>query len=100
MTHQGLVVTGPLGRVELTGAALASLVARSTEAVDGVRLRSRRRVNVVIDQAGVRVELGVEAAAGALMTDVGAAVQQSVARAVLATTGLPTRVDVTFEDVA
>ena len=34
------------------------------------------------------------------MTDVGAAVQQSVARAVLATTGLPTRVDVTFEEVA
>ena len=100
MTQQGLVVTGPLGRVELTGAALASLVARSTEAVDGVRLRSRRRVNVRVDPAGVRVELGIETAAGSLMTDVGAAVQRSVARAVTATTGLTTRVDVTFEEVA
>jgi uncharacterized alkaline shock family protein YloU len=100
MSHQGLVVAGPLGRVELTGAALASLVARSTEAVDGVHLRSRRRLNVAVDPAGVRVELAVEASAGAPMADVGVAVQQSVARAVLATTGLPTRVDVTFEEIA
>ena len=100
MSHQGLVVAGPLGRVELTGAALASLVARSTEAVEGVQLRSRRRLHIVVDPVGVRVEVGVEAAAGTQLPDVGASVQLSIARAVTATTGLPTQVDVTFEEIA
>jgi len=100
MSHQGLVVVGPLGRVELTGAALASLVARSTEAVEGVQLRSRRRLNVVVDRSVVRVEIGVEAAAGTQLGDVGESIQHSVARAVSATTGLSTQVDVTFEVLA
>jgi len=100
MSDQGLVVVAPLGRVELTGAALASLVARSTEAVEGVRLHSRRRLNVVVDPDGVRVEIGVEARAGAQLPDVGAALQHSVSRAVTATTGLPAQVDVTFEGIA
>ena len=100
MSHQALVVGGPLGRVELTGAALASLVARSAEAVEGVRLRSRRRLNVVVGESAVRVEIGVEAAVGAQLRDVGESVQHSVARAVTATTGLPTQVDVTFEVIA
>jgi len=97
MSHQGLVAAGPLGRVELTGTALASLVARSTEAVEGVHLRSRRRLNVVVDRSAVRVEIGVEAAAGSQLRDVGESIQHSVASAVSATTGLETRVDVTFE---
>ena len=100
MSQESLIVAGPLGRVELTGAALASLVARSTEAVDGVHLRSRRRLNVVVDSCAVHVEIGVEAAVGALMTDLGVSVQHSVACAVTATTGLQTRVDVTFEEIA
>jgi uncharacterized alkaline shock family protein YloU len=100
MSHQGLVLVGPLGRVELTGAALASLVARSAETVEGVRLRSRRRLSVVVGASAVRVEIGVEAAVGAQLRDVGALVQHSVARAVTATTGLPTQVDVTFEVIA
>jgi uncharacterized alkaline shock family protein YloU len=97
MSHQGLVLAGPLGRVELTGAALASLVARSAETVEGVRLRSRRRLSVVVGATAVRVEIGVEAAVGAQLSDVGRSIQHSVARAVTATTGLPTQVDVTFE---
>jgi uncharacterized alkaline shock family protein YloU len=100
MSQQGLVVAGPLGRVELTGSALASLVARAAEAVDGVHLRSRRRLNVVVEPNGVRVEVGVEAAAGVQLADVGMAVQRSVARAVTATTGLPAQIDVRFEAVA
>jgi len=100
MSHQGLVVAGPLGRVELTGSALASLVVRSAEAVDGVHLRSRRRLNVVVDPGRVHIEVGVEAAAGALVADVGVSVQNSVAPAVTATTGLPARVDVTVEAIA
>ena len=100
MSHQGLVVAGPLGRIEVAGAALASLVARSAEAVDGVHVRSRRRLNVAVDGSAVRVEIGVESAVGAQLGDVGESVQHSVARAVTATTGLPTQVDVTFEVIA
>ncbi|MCY7304422.1 MAG: Asp23/Gls24 family envelope stress response protein [Thermoleophilia bacterium] len=100
MSHQGLVVAGPLGRIELTGPALASLVTRSAEAVDGVHLRSRRRLNVVVDGSAIRVEIGVEAAVGTQLSDVGESVQHSVASAVTATTGLPTQVDVTFEVIA
>jgi len=100
MSQQGVVAVGPLGRVELTGSALASLVARSAEAVDGVHLRSRRRLDVVVDASAVHVAIGVEAAVGAQLGDVGASVQHSVARAVTATTGLPTQVDVTFEVIA
>jgi uncharacterized alkaline shock family protein YloU len=97
MSHEGLVVAGPLGRIEITGAALASLVARSAEAVDGVRLRSRRRLSIIAGASAVRIEIGVEAAVGAQLGDVGESVQHSVARVVTATTGLPTQVDVTFE---
>ncbi len=86
--------------MELTGAALASLVTRATEAVEGVRLRSRRRVSVAVDPRGVRVEVGVQAAGGVQLAGLGAAVQHSVARAVIATTGLPAQVDVTFEEIA
>jgi uncharacterized alkaline shock family protein YloU len=97
VSHQGLVLERPLGRVELTAAALASLVARSAEMVEGVRLRSRRRLSVIVGATAVHVEIGVEAAVGAQLGDVGTSVQHSVARAVTATTGLPTQVDVTFE---
>jgi uncharacterized alkaline shock family protein YloU len=100
MSHDGLAVVGPLGRVELTGAALASLVVRAAEAVDGVHVRSRRRLNVVVDPGAVRVEVGVKAAPGAQLPRVGESVQHAVARAVTATTGLPTQVDVTFEVLA
>jgi uncharacterized alkaline shock family protein YloU len=100
MSQQGVVAVGPLGRVELTGAALASLVARSAEAVDGVRLRSRRRLDVAVGASAVHVAIGVEAAVGAQLGDIGESVQRSVARAVTATTGLPTRVDITFEVIA
>ncbi len=100
MSQQGLVVDGPLGRVELTGTALASLVARSAEAIAEVHVRRpRRRLRVRVDAASVRVELGVETTFGNALPDVGEAVQRSVARAVEASTGLRTSVDVTFEEL-
>jgi uncharacterized alkaline shock family protein YloU len=100
VSRQGVIAVGPLGRIELTGAALASLVARSAEAIDGVHLRSRRRLDVVVDASAVHVAMGVEAAVGAQLGDIGESVQRSVARAVTATTGLPTHVDITFEVIA
>ena len=98
MIQQPFVVDGPLGRVELTGAALASLVARSAEAVERVRVRrSRRRPSITVESNGIHVEIGVEAWPGAMLPEVGESIQRSIASAVTDSTGLPTRVDVTFE---
>ncbi len=100
MSQQGLVLDGPLGRVELTGAALASLVARSAEAIADVHVRRpRRQLRVVVEDSSVHVELELEGTLGSLLPAVGEAVQRSVARAVQASTGLPTSVDVTFEEL-
>jgi uncharacterized alkaline shock family protein YloU len=101
MSQEAFVVDGPLGRVELTASALASLVARSAEAVELVHVRrSRRRPSISVRPDEVYIELGVEAPAGALLIPVGESVQRSVASAVTGSTGLPTRVDVTFEAVS
>lgn len=101
MSQEAFVVDGPLGRVELTGSALASLVTRSAESVDRVHVRrSRRRPSISVTADQVHVELAVEAPAGTLLVQVGSSVQRSVAGAVTGSTGLPTRVDVTFEAVS
>jgi uncharacterized alkaline shock family protein YloU len=98
MSHQGLVLDGPLGRIELTGAALSSLTARSAEAIADVHVRRpRRRLRITVESSSVHIELGVDTVLGRSLPDIGEAVQRSVARAVEASTGLPTSVDVTFE---
>ena len=100
MSHQGLVLDGPLGRIELTGAALSSLAVRSAEAIADVHVRRpRRRLRIAVEPSSVRVEVGVNAVLGSSLPDVGEAVQRSVARAIEASTGLPTSVNVTFEEL-
>jgi uncharacterized alkaline shock family protein YloU len=100
MSQQGLVLDGPLGRVELTGAALAALVARSAEAVPGVHLRRPRRgLRVSVEESSVHVELRLATALGSVLPDVGSEVQRSVVGAVGVATGLPTSVDVTVEEL-
>ena len=100
MSHQGLILEGPHGRIELTGAALSSLAARSAEAIADVHVRRpRRRLRVTVESSSVHVDLGIDAALGSSLPDVGEAVQHSVARAIEASTGLPTSVNVTFEEL-
>jgi uncharacterized alkaline shock family protein YloU len=100
MSHQGLVRDGPLGRIELTGAALSSLAARSAEAIADVHVRRpRKRLRITVESSSVHIELGIDTVLGNALPDVGAAVQRSVARAVEASTGLATTVDVTFEEL-
>jgi hypothetical protein len=101
MSQEALVVDGPLGRVELTGSALASLVVCSAEAVEHVHVRrSRRRPSISVTADEVRIELSVEAPVGARLVQIGALLQRTVAGSVSCSTGLPTRVDVTFETVS
>ena len=100
MSQQALVLDGPLGRIELTGAALVSLAARSAESIADVRvLRPRKRLRVTVASSSVHVEVGIDTVLGHALPDLGEAVQRSVARAVGASTGLPTSVDVTFEEL-
>jgi uncharacterized alkaline shock family protein YloU len=101
VSQEGLVVEGPVGRIELTGAALESLTIRSAESVAGVRVRRpRRRVKLTVDGKAVHVELVVDAGLGAVLPVLGEAVQRSVAASVGASTGLPATVDVLFEELA
>ena len=101
MSQQALVLDGPIGRIELTGAALASLAARSAEAIVDVHVRRpRRRLRVTVEASSIQIEIGVDTVLGNVLPDVGEAIQRSVARAVEASTGLPTSVDVTFEELA
>ena len=101
MSQQALVLDGPIGRIELTGAALASLAARSAEAIADVHVRRpRRRLRVTVEASSIQIEIGVDTVLGNVLPDVGEAIQRSVARAVEASTGLPTSVDVTFEELA
>ena len=101
MSQEGLVVEGPVGRIELTGAALESLAIRSAEAIAGVHVRRpRRRVKLTVDGTAVHVDLVVDAGLGAVLPVLGEAVPRSVAASVGASTGLPATVDVLFEELA
>ena len=100
MSGSGMVVRGPLGRVELTGTALASLVARSAATVPEIRVRRPRRgIEVVVGPASIHVQVAVEGAVGSVLPELGKTVQRAVAEAVSASTGLETSVDVVFEDL-
>jgi uncharacterized alkaline shock family protein YloU len=101
MSRDPFVVDGPLGRIELPGAALAALVAAAAEQVDGARVRRPRRgldVAVADGRATIALELAVPL--GAVVPEVAQAVQEQIARAVTATTGLEVAaVDVAVEEL-
>lgn len=100
MSRDDLVVEGPLGRVELTSAALASLVVRAAESVPGVRVRRPRRgLDIVVDGSRATVELGVVGPLDGVLPDVGARVQRSISEALRATASLETSVAVLFEEL-
>ena len=101
MSSNGLVHAGPLGRVELTSAALVSLVVRSAESVAGVHVhRPRRRLRVDgRDDTCPRSRWASRARSERRCSRSGEAVQRAVAQAVTASTGLPARVDVSFEEL-
>jgi uncharacterized alkaline shock family protein YloU len=101
MSRDPFVVDGPLGRIELPGAALAGLVATAAEQVDGARVRRPRRgldVAVADGRATIALELAVRL--GAVVPEVAQAVQEQIAGAVTATTGLEVAaVDVAVEEL-
>jgi uncharacterized alkaline shock family protein YloU len=97
-----LVLPGPEGSITVTAAALSRLVVDAAQSVDGVRVRRPKRAVEVghgNGSASVSMELAVEH--GLPVPERARAVQERVAAAVAATSGLEVdRVDVAIEDVA
>ncbi|MDQ2909457.1 MAG: alkaline shock response membrane anchor protein AmaP [Actinomycetota bacterium] len=97
-----LVLRGPEGAITVAPAALEHLVVRAAQSVDGARVRRPKRSVEVAHGAGrasVSFELAVEH--GAPVPELARAVQERVAEAVAATSGLEVdRVDVSVEEIA
>ena len=101
MSRDHLAVDGPHGRIELTGAALASLVVRAAESVPGVRIRRPRRgITVAIDGSSAHVAVAMTGPLDGILTVVGESAQRAIADVVGGMTDLTVSVDVTFEELA
>ena len=91
------VVEEPQGTITVTPSALAGLVIRAAEAVDGAHVRrGRRRLDVDLSDGGARVRLELTARYGVVLPELARDVQERVADA-LATM---CRVDVEAVDVS
>jgi len=97
-----LVFAGPEGAITVTASALAQLVAGMAETVEGARVRRPRRTVELAHgdgRASVTVELSVEH--GVPLPGVARSVQERVAEAVVAVSGLEVGgVDVEIAEVA
>ena len=101
MSHDAHTIEAAGGSIRISGDALAGLVVTAAELVDGARVRRPRRgLDVTVKDARVRVTVEVAARYGAVLPELGAAVQRSVADALRATTGLEVDgVDVSIEEL-
>lgn len=91
----------PAGSVAVSSSALAKIVIRAAESVDGVRVRrTRRRLEIVLDAGRARVELELAVRGGVVLPDAARAVQREVAGALQAMCGVEVgAVDVSVEEV-
>jgi uncharacterized alkaline shock family protein YloU len=96
-----LVLPGPEGAITVTPAALERVVVRAAQTVTGARVRRPKRSVDVVHGAGrvaVSFELAVEQ--GVPVPALALAVQERVAEAVAATSGLEVeRVDLSVEEI-
>ncbi len=97
-----LVLAWPEGTVTVTAAALERLVVQAAQSVNGARVRRpKRSVEVDHTQGGVSVSFELAVEAGVPVPELARAVQERVASAVAATSGLEVeRVDVSVEEIA
>ena len=90
----GYVLQEESGSIDVTAGALAQIVQRAVESVDGARVRRRRRgLDLRLDDGRVRVELELAARYGTVLPDLARDVQERVADA------LSTMVDLDVEAV-
>jgi uncharacterized alkaline shock family protein YloU len=76
-----LLVDGDGGSVRVSEAALVRLFDDAVAAVDGARLRKRRRLSVELADGRARAELEISLPYGSVLSEDARAVQESVARA-------------------
>jgi uncharacterized alkaline shock family protein YloU len=94
------VVREDAGAITVADAALTQIVVQAAEAVDGARVRRRRRLAFEIDGHAARVEVGLAVAYGRVLPTVARDVQECVADALRRMCGLDVRaVDVTVEEL-
>ena len=76
-----VLVTGDGGSVRVSEAALLQLINDAVTAVDGARLRKRRRLSVELADGRARAELEISLPYGSVVPEAARAVQEHVARA-------------------
>ncbi|MCP9486344.1 MAG: Asp23/Gls24 family envelope stress response protein [Gaiellaceae bacterium MAG52_C11] len=101
MSHDGHTIEGASGSIRISGDALAGLVATAAELVDGTRVRRPRRgLDVTVKDGHVHVTVEVAARYGAVLPELGAAVQRSVTETLRVATELEVDgVDVAIEEL-
>jgi uncharacterized alkaline shock family protein YloU len=95
------VIQSEGGAVTVTHAALAQVVIRSAEGVEGARVRRPRRgLDVHVDDGRARVSLELALRYGVIVPDAAHEVQRRVAEALRTMCGLePAAVDVSVEEL-
>jgi uncharacterized alkaline shock family protein YloU len=96
----GYVLRAADGSISVTPGALASIVRRAAESVDGARVRRRRGLEVRVADGNAQVELALAAPYGVVLPDLARAVQERVADALASMCALSVAVDVTIEELA
>lgn len=95
----GFVIDGADGSISVTPGALAAIVRRAAESVEGARIRRRRGLEVRVDDSRARIELELAADFGLVLPDLAREVQERVAEALSSMCGLSASVDVTIEEL-
>jgi uncharacterized alkaline shock family protein YloU len=98
---EGHVLQQDGGSINVTPAALAQIVQRAAESVDGARVRRPRRgLDVHVDDGRARVELELAARYGTVLPDLARDVQERVANALTTMIDLDVQsVDVSIEEL-
>lgn len=96
-----LVVEEQQGTITVTPSALADLVSRAAETVDGAHVkRGRRKLEVDVSDGGARVRLELTARYGVVLPELARAVQSTVAGVLTAMCRVEVEaVDVSVEEV-
>jgi uncharacterized alkaline shock family protein YloU len=89
------------GTVTITPSALAELIVRAAELVDGAQVRrGRRRLDVDVSEGKARVRLELSARYGVILPELARDVQQRVSDALTTMCGVDVQaVDVSVEEV-
>lgn len=94
------VLAGADGTVAISDATLAQIVIHAAESVEGARVRRPRRgLELAIDDGAAKVEIELAVRYGAVLPQLGRAVQTAVRDALATMCGLDAAVEVAIEEL-